>query len=29
MKITDDHWVEIRASVGNATSESIPAFATL
>jgi putative nucleotidyltransferase with HDIG domain len=29
MKITDDQWVEIRASVGNATSESVPAFATL
>jgi putative nucleotidyltransferase with HDIG domain len=29
LKITDDHWMEIRASVGQATSDSVPAFASL
>lgn len=29
MKITDDQWLQIRASVGTATPDSVPAFATL
>jgi putative nucleotidyltransferase with HDIG domain len=29
LKITDDQWSQIRGSVGQATSETVPAFATL